>query len=152
MFRKFHYIYNFLIPSSPHPVWVSGKGVTKQGTYSPPTQNIFCSSRIIVSCVLVDLTSISVQEVVHLIFAVKYFVYSLAVRLVLLDLSLLLFLSFLSRVVFIFSFGLLLYTLLFVRLFFCCFLKMHTWCIFNFSPLALKTSCLLLRATFSKSC
>ena len=61
---------------------MSGKGVTKQVTYS-----FFSTLRIpfaavgLVSCI---------QEFVHFIFDVKYFVYPLVVRLVLLDLSLLL--------------------------------------------------------------
>lgn len=124
------YIMSSIVPSCFHRVWMSGKGVTKQVTYS-----FFSTLRIpfaavgLVSCI---------QEFVRFIFNVKYFVYPLVVRLVLLDLSLLLvfssskvlsLLTSLKILVLIFSFGLFC-TLLLVMFFFCYFLNLHTWCIF----------------------
>lgn len=119
-----------MFPSCFHPVWMSGKGVTKQVTYS-----FFSTLRI--SFAAVGLVS-CMQEFVHFIFDVKYFVCPLVVRLVLLDLSLLLVFSsrgfvvaYLSIFVFIFSFGFFC-TLLLVMFFFCHFLNLLTCIFFNF--------------------
>lgn len=123
------------IISSYSPIMLSPCLDVRQGSYKTSnvffllhTQNTVCSSRI----------SILYQEFVHFIFDVKYFVYPLVVRLVLLDVLLLLvfssskvlsLLTSLKILVLIFSFGLFC-TLLLVMFFFCYFLNLHTWCIF----------------------
>lgn len=145
------------IISSYSPIMLSPCLDVRQGSYKTSnvffllhTQNTVCSSRI----------SILYQEFVHFIFDVKYFVYPLVVRLVLLDVLLLLvfssskvlsLLTSLKILVLIFSFGLFC-TLLLVMFFFCYFLNLHTWCIFlTFFLSTFKTICLLFRATFSKA-
>lgn len=75
------------IISSYSPIMLSPCLDVRQGSYKTSniffllhTQNTFCSSRV----------SILYPRIIHFIFDVKYFVYPLVVRLVLLDLSLLL--------------------------------------------------------------
>lgn len=116
------------------PIMLSPCLDVRQGSYN--TSNVFFST-LRVPFAAVGLVS-CIQEFVHFIFDVKYFVYPLVVRLVLLDLSLLLvfssskvlsLLTSLKIFVLIFSFGLFC-TLLLVMFFFCYFLNLHTWCIF----------------------